>query len=333
MYVEKGKVRMPELEGGIWLNSEPVTAEELRGKVVLVDFWDYTCVNCIRTLPYIVEWYKRYSDKGLVVIGVHAPEFFFSRTEENVTKGMEKFGIRYPVVMDNDYKIWSAFANRAWPAKYLIDKNGYFRYVHMGEGAYIETELAIQLLLRELDPELKLPDPMKPLRDTDIPGIHCYRPSPELYFGHKRGRLGNGEGYKPGEPRYYEKPDAVADDAIYLSGCWISEGEYIAPSPDGPGEISNIYLKYASSEVNLVINPVDNTDSKVFVMQDGKPADGGVAGEDVEFDREGRSFIIVREPGMYNIIKNREFGSHLLELSTDSASLQFYAFTFVGCVV
>ncbi len=333
MYVEKGKVRMPEFSDGIWLNSDPVTTAELKGRAVLVDFWDYTCVNCIRTLPYIVEWNRRYGDKGLVIIGVHAPEFFFSRTEENVRKGMEKFGIEYPVVMDNDYKIWSAFANRAWPAKYLIDKNGYFRYVHLGEGAYIETELAIQLLLREIDPEVELPDPMKPIRDTDIPGIHCYRPSPELYFGHKRGKLGNREGHRPGESQYYEKPEAIRDDTIYLGGNWTSEGEYIAPSPGGPGDASNIYLKYTSYEVNIVISPVDKTGSKVFIMQDRKHADRSAAGDDVEFDEEGRGFIIVREPGMYNIIRNLEFGPHFLELSTDSSALQFYAFTFVGCVV
>jgi thiol-disulfide isomerase/thioredoxin len=333
MYVEKGKVRMPELSGGSWLNSDPITAEELRGRAVLVDFWDYTCVNCIRTLPYIVEWHKRYSGKGLVIIGVHAPEFYFSRTVENVLMGIEKFGIKYPVVMDNEYKIWTAFANRAWPAKYLIDGKGYFRYVHLGEGAYIETELAIQLLLREFDPEAALPDPMKPLRDTDIPGIHCYRPSPELYFGHKRGRLGNAGGHRPGEAYRYEKPVTLMNDTLYVEGMWVSEGEYMAPGPESSDDTASIYLKYMSYEVNIVMSPGVLKESKVIVSQDGRSADKGEAGEDVEFDREGRGYFVVSEPRMYNIIRNKEFGSHILELSTGSDGLQFYAFTFIGCVV
>jgi thiol-disulfide isomerase/thioredoxin len=334
MYVEKGKVHIPELIGGKWINSEPISIRELRGqKVVLIDFWDYTCVNCIRTLPYLKEWHRRYHDKGLFIIGVHTPEFFFARTEENVKRGIEKFGIEYPVVMDNDYQIWYAFANRYWPAKYLADKNGYIRYAHFGEGNYIETELAIQLLLREINPNVELPDPMKPVRDTDIPGIYCYRVSPELYFGYKRGNLGNPEGYKPDAIEEYKTPENIQDDTIYVEGKWFSAPEYMKPVLDDSLDMAHVYLKYTSFEVNLVINPDGEKDFKVFVMQDGKYLESEDAGDDIEFDSEGRSYFVVSEPKMYNLIKNREISSHLLKLSSNSNGFAVYAFTFVTCTV
>ena len=155
----------PELEGGQWIQGELVRIRPLRGKaLVLVDFWDYTCINCIRTLPYIVQWHKRYAQHGLKVVGVHAPEFEFARESGYVRQSLQNFGIEYPVVLDNDYAIWRAYSNRYWPAKYLVDAQGRIRYVHFGEGAYRETESMIQRLLKELHPNLDLPPPMDPIR-------------------------------------------------------------------------------------------------------------------------------------------------------------------------
>ncbi|MGB7292658.1 MAG: redoxin domain-containing protein [Thermodesulfobacteriota bacterium] len=333
MYVQKGKVRMPDLNSGKWINSGEITKQDLAARVALIDFWDYTCVNCIRTLPYIREWYRRYHDKGLEIIGVHAPEFTFSKTEENVRKGIEEFEIKYPVVMDNDYKIWHAFANRYWPSKYLIDKNGYFRYAHFGEGNYIETELAIQLLLKEIDPDVDLPDPMRPVRDMDTPGVHCYRVSPELYFGYSRGKLGNTEEVKKDEVREFKKPDITQEDTIYVEGRWISSPEYMAPALNDSSKMAQIYLKYTSSEVNLVIDPEKEKGFKIVIMQDNKYLDREDAGDDVEFESNGESYIVVRDPKMYNLIKNKDVGSHLLQLSTNSNGFSAYAFTFISCVI
>ena len=333
MFVEKEKIHIPELIGGKWINSEELSVRELRGKVILIDFWDYSCVNCIRTLPYVKEWHKRYHEKGLEIIGAHAPEFFFARTEDNVKRAIREFGIEYPVVMDNDYQIWHAFTNRYWPAKYLADKKGYIRYAHFGEGNYIETELAIQLLLREINPNVELPDLMKPVRDTDIPGIFCHRVSPELYFGYKRGKLGNPEGHKPDGIEYYKAPEKVENDTIYVEGRWFSSPEYMKPALDDSVDMAHVYLKYTSSEVNLVINPNGVSGFQVILMQDGKYLSPEDAGQDVEFDSQGCSYIVVREPKMYRLIKNKEFGSHLLKLSTKSNGCEIYAFTFVGCTV
>ena len=195
MRVEKGKVRAPEI-GRVWLNSTPLSFRQLRGRVVLVDFWDYTCVNCIRTLPYVQAWHERYRDKGLTVIGVHTPEFTFAQYESNVERGIREFGLTYPIVIDSNREIWKAFANRYWPTKYLLDKEGYLRFGHFGEGGYGECEQVIQELLREIDPSLELPALMEPLREEDHVGAVCYRASGELYLGNRRGRIGNEGGFK-----------------------------------------------------------------------------------------------------------------------------------------
>ena len=127
-------VRMPHLAAGEWINSAPLTREELRGRVVLIDFWDYTCINCLRTLPYLARWHERYADKGLTVIGIHAPEFKFARSRAQIEAAVAAHNIRYPVLLDNGYENWSRFANKAWPTKYLIDADGYIRYQRQGEG-------------------------------------------------------------------------------------------------------------------------------------------------------------------------------------------------------
>ncbi|MGH9447394.1 MAG: redoxin domain-containing protein, partial [Terriglobia bacterium] len=188
------KIHAPEV-GRRWINSPGLTLGQLRGRVALIDFWDYTCVNCIRTLPYVSEWHRKYRSMGLTVIGVHTPEFHFARIFEYVERAARDFGLEYPIVLDNEREVWQAYSNRCWPAKYLVDQNGYVRFYHFGEGAYSETEAAIQKLLRETRADLNLPDLMDFLRDSDKPGARCLPVTPELYLGFSRGRLGNESGY------------------------------------------------------------------------------------------------------------------------------------------
>src|SRR5215470_19738843 len=206
---------MPRFIVDRWVNSPPLQPETLRGKVVLVDFWDYTCVNCIRTLPYVKAWHEKYRDLGLTVIGVHTPEFTFAQYESNVERGVSEFGLTYPVVIDSNYEIWKAFANRAWPAKYLLDKDGYLRFAHFGEGAYGECEEAIQELLREIDPAVDLPPIMEPVRQEDRPGAVCYPASPELYLGHRRGKICNPGGFKEDQIAQYEVSNPTESNCFY----------------------------------------------------------------------------------------------------------------------
>jgi thiol-disulfide isomerase/thioredoxin len=306
----------------------PATARS-RGAV---DFWDYTCVNCIRTLPYVQAWHERYRDKGLTVIGVHTPEFTFAQYESNVERGIREFGISYPIVIDSNREIWKAFANRYWPTKYLLDREGYLRFGHFGEGGYGECEQVIQELLHEIDPGLELPALMEPLREEDHAGAVCYRASGELYLGNRRGRIGNEGGFKEDQIADYAFAGKAEENFFYANGRWASTAEYFEAVEDGP---HTLQLKYDASAVNLVMASPHATKSEVVILQDGKPLTRKQGTRDTRF-RPGtkgdeESYVVVESARMYFLVDNHEFGSHELELrcSTGVAAL---AFTFTSCI-
>jgi hypothetical protein len=293
-----------------------------------VDFWDYTCVNCIRTLPYVRAWHERYRDKGLTVIGVHTPEFTFAQYESNVERGIREFGLTYPVVVDGNRAIWKAFANRYWPTKYLLDKDGYLRYGHFGEGGYDECERTIQELLREIDPTLTLPALMEPLREEDQAGAVCYRPTAELYLGNKRGRIGNEGGFKEDEIADYEfAAEKLEENFFYANGRWASTAEYFEAVGDGPHSLK---IKYEASGVNLVMATPRGPSAEVSVLQDGKPLATSHAGKDVRF-RDAKSYVLVDSARMYSLVNDHDFGEHELELRC-SEGIAAFAFTFTACV-
>jgi len=328
MRVDKGKVRAPEI-GRLWLNSPPLSFRQLRGRVVLVDFWDYTCVNCVRTLPYVQAWHERYVGKGLTVIGVHTPEFTFAQYESNVERGVGEFGLTYPIVVDNDREIWKAFATRYWPTKYLLDKEGYLRYAHFGEGAYRECEEVIRELLLEANPTLAFPPLMEPLRDEDREGAFCFRPSPELYLGNARGRIGNQGGFREDSIADYVLPDQLQENCFYASGRWASTAEYMEAA--GEGE-HTLVLKYEASGVNLVMAAPRGNACDVVLLQDGKPLTASQKSVDTMFrDANAESYIRVQPARMYGLVNNPEFEKHTLELHCP-AGVAGFAFTFTSCV-
>jgi len=328
--VEKGTVRAPEI-GRVWLNSSPLSFRQLRGRVVLVDFWDYTCVNCIRTLPYVQAWHERYRDHGLTVIGVHTPEFTFAQYESNVERGIREFGLTYPVVVDSNREIWKAFANRYWPTKYLLDQDGYLRFGHFGEGGYRECEQVIQELIHEIDPSLLLPDIMDPLREEDHPGAVCYRPSGELYLGHGRGRIGNEGGFKQDQVADYEFAGEMEETFFYATGRWASTAEYFEAAEEG---VHSLRLKFEASAVNLVMASPRGRSAEVQVLLDGKPLTRSQATKDTRFRVFGsstESYVVVDSARMYFLLDNHEFGEHELEVIC-SPGVAAFAFTFTGCV-
>ena len=332
MRVEKGKVRAPEI-GRVWLNSTPLSFRQLRGRVVLVDFWDYTCVNCIRTLPYVQAWHERYKDKGLTVIGVHTPEFTFAQYESNVERGIREFGLTYPIVIDSDREIWKAFANRYWPTKYLLDKNGYLRYGHFGEGGYTECEQVIQELLREIDPNVVLPTLMDPLSEEDHMGAVCYRGSGELYLGHRRGRIGNEGGFKEDQIADYAFDGVAEENFFYASGRWASTAEYFEAVEAGS---RSLRLKYEAAAVNLVMASPHTASAEVVVLQDGKPLSRKQSTRDTHFrpatgGTSEESYVTVDSARMYFLVDNHAFGEHELELQC-STGVAAFAFTFTSCV-
>jgi thiol-disulfide isomerase/thioredoxin len=331
MKVERGKVRAPEI-GRVWLNSTPLSFWQLRGRVVLVDFWDYTCVNCIRTLTYVQAWHERYRDKGLTAIGVHTPEFTFAQYESNVERGMREFGLTYPIVIDGNREIWKSFANRYWPTKYLLDKDGYLRYGHFGEGGYGECEQAIQELLREIDPEIELPPLMEPVREEDHTGAICYRTTGELYLGHARGRIGNDGGFKEDQIADYAFEGTLEENFLYANGRWASTAEYFEAAEAGP---HSLRLKYEAAAVNLVMACPHAPSAEVLILQDGKPLSKKQATRDTLFRRDSQaeeeSYLLVDSPRMYYLVDNHDFGLHELELRC-SAGVAAFAFTFTSCV-
>lgn len=331
MKVDKGTVRAPEI-GRVWFNSSPLSLRQLRGRVVLIDFWDYTCLNCIRTLPYVQAWHERYRDKGLTVIGVHTPEFTFAQYESNVERGIREFGLTYPIVIDSDYELWKAFANRCWPTKYLLDVEGYLRWAHFGEGAYQECEETIQELLRESNPSVSLPQLMEPVRAEDGPGAVCYAASPELYLGHKRGRIGNAGGFKEDEISDYDfRPGHFEEGYFYARGRWASTVEYFESVGEGEHRIA---LKYSASGVNLVMAAPRGSVCEVLILQDGKPLDSTAATADTRFrisNQVDQSLVEVHASRMYGLVDNHAFGEHTLELICLSG-LAVFAFTFSSCV-
>ena len=321
----KETIYAPELEGGEWIQGGPVAIRDARGhSAVLIDFWDYTCVNCIRTLPYVAQWNSRYRDKGLVTIGVHAPEFSFARDRSNVLAAIKSFGLEYPVVLDNGYTIWRAFSNRYWPAKYLIDKNGRIRYYHFGEGGYQESERAIQHALLDLNLALELPPPLAPIRESDNPGALCYRVTPEVYLGHARGQFGNPGGVVNDRPHDYLDPGRHAEGAAYLGGRWtVGQESAATAAPD-----ASLALRYTGMDVNLVMAPPPGAAARVEITigSDQRP------GADVKAENGG-AFITVDRPRMYSLVANESVIPGMLKLTARGAGLSVFAFTFVSCVV
>ena len=214
----------PEFTGiSAWLNSPPLTLESLRGKVVLVQFWTYSCINCVRTLPYVTKWYATYKDKGFVVVGVHTPEFAFERETANVETAIKRFGIKYPVAQDNQYRTWRAFENQYWPAAYLIDRSGKIVATQFGEGSYQQTENTIARLVGE-------PAPAAQASDPDLAGIE----TPELYFGSEKndGAIVASQDSAAGE-RTYTLPDSVPQNRFALAGGWKLTADRATASADG----------------------------------------------------------------------------------------------------
>jgi cytochrome c biogenesis protein CcdA/thiol-disulfide isomerase/thioredoxin len=233
--------KAPEITGiAQWINSPPLTLEELKGKVVLIDFWTYSCINCLRTLPYLKNWYADYKNEGFVIIGVHTPEFVFEKNFDNVSAAVKHLGIEYPVALDNDYKTWQAYHNNYWPAHYLIDQNGIIRMVHYGEGSYVETENAIRELLGMSPIEMKEPEQnLRPL-------------TPETYLGKNRGH-----------PLINYTPP-LGDNEIGLKGSWTIEDEYILAN----GDDCYLDLNFLAKQVYLVLG--GSSPNPIQVYLDGK---------------------------------------------------------------
>ena len=286
----------PEFSGiSAWLNSPPLTTEGLRGKVVLVQFWTYSCINCLRTLPSVTKWYEQYKDKGLVVVGVHTPEFAFEKERANVETAIKRLGIHYPVAQDNQYRTWRAFGNQYWPAAYLIDKNGTTVATQFGEGGYQQMESAIARLVGERAPAA-------PMRDPDLSAVA----TPEMYLGSEKndGAIVETQDAAQGE-RTYAPPNDVPPNRFALAGLWNVTDDRATSSAVG-GEI---LLRFNAPKVNLVAGSASPQTLSVIV--DGTP----------------RPPVTVDGSRLYSIYSGPG-GEHVLRLKAPKAGLSAYSFTF-----
>ena len=299
----------PELAGieGYINTSPPFTLSSLKGKVVIVDFWTYSCINCIRTQPYLNAWYDRYHAEGLEIIGVHTPEFDFEKKIDNVETAVEKAGIRYPVVLDNAYATWNAYGNRYWPRKYLVDAEGFIRYDHIGEGGYEETEKMIQELLSERNEALLETGLVSPEIGENTPApTYGQNRTPELYFGYAfaRAPLGNEEGYQPDATVDYSLPASPPPNLISLEGKWENHPDYMELA----GEEGKIVLPYAAAQVNIVASGPG-----ILI-----PSLDGIAQSPIE----------VGEETLYTIIEEDTHANHVLTMDIQGKGFRIYTFTF-----
>jgi thiol-disulfide isomerase/thioredoxin len=314
---------MPALDGAVaWLNSGPVTSESLRGKVVLVDVWTYSCINSLRQLPYIQGWAAKYKDAGLVVIGVHTPEFAFEKDQANVQRAVTALQVAYPVPMDNNYRIWQAFSNEYWPADYLIDAKGRIRYHHFGEGEYGETERMIQQLLKETGATGVNPGPViDTASGIEAPPSRDVR-SPETYAGYRRGeRFASAERVSQDAPARYSPPARPSLNEWGLSGSWNIGGE-MAHLEAAPG---TIVFRFHARDLHMVLGPgKDGRPVRFKVTLDGA-APRGDAGGDVAADGTGE----VREPRLYQLIRQKgQVGDRTFQIEFLDPGVQAYSFTF-----
>lgn len=311
---------MPPLTGATkWLNSAPLDAQSLRGKVVLVDFWTYSCINCLRTLPYIKAWNEKYRDQGLVVIGVHAPEFAFEKDERNVERAVRDLGITYPVALDNQYAIWNAYRNEYWPAHYLIDTTGKIRHQHFGESEYENTELTIQTLLKEANHANIAGGLVQVSASGVMAKSDATSRSPETYLGYERAQnFASIEPEKQDVDTRYRARATLEPDQWALEGDWTIQGESVTSKTSG-GAIS---YRFRGRDLHLVMGADHPTRFRVTL--DGKPP-GGNHGTDTDAAGSG----VIQGQRLYQLIRQNKKGeSHLFRIEFLDQGAQAFAFTF-----
>ena len=319
---DSGIKKAPNLVGiSHYLNisSEELT-KKMDNKVILYDIWTYSCINCIRTLPFITSWDEKYSDQGLLIIGIHSPEFEFEKDPQNVKIAIKKYGITYPVVMDNNMETWKAFENNYWPRKYIADHEGNLRYDHIGEGSYQETEKVIQQLLDERSIALGIEN----ISENKLVIIeefeHTLFRTPELYFGYKfaqnRNQLGSDEGFQPEMIVKYSDPNNIELNKFYLIGNWKNHEDSMQLTES----TGSIKVSFDAKEVNIVTE--NNAQLEIFL--DGVSLTKKHAGSDIIFGNK----INVSNAGMYNIINSETRIAHTMEIVIEGKGFQVFTFTF-----
>ena len=307
-----------------FINTDRITIASLIGKkVILIDFWTYSCINCQRTTPYLNAWYDKYKDKGLEIVSIHSPEFEFEKDINNVRAAVKSENITFPVVLDNDFATWQAYGNRYWPRKYLIDIDGFITYDHIGEGGYDETEKKIQEALAERMERLQLAGNIEATVTTPPDAITPVNGSPETYFGSTRNELlANGTPLKEGSQTFVS-PTLLQADKLYLTGSWDILPQYALNTTAN----NTILYNYTAKDVYFVAKAHTNL-ATLKITRDGKALTPQSAGRDVVTSATG-STVTINESRLYHLIHDTTEGSHSIQITVPGAnSLEAYTFTF-----
>lgn len=316
------EARLPSLAGATqWLNSAPLTRASLRGKVVLVDFWTYSCINCLRSLPYVEAWYQKYKDHGLVVIGVHSPEFAFEKDPSNVAAAVKRLGVTYPVALDDDYAIWQGFNNHYWPADYFIDAQGRIRHHYFGEGGYADGEDVIRRLLADAGYKNLPGGYVHPGAKGAEAATTNDRRSPETYVGYARAENFAGGGEVRDVAHAYQAPASLETDQWALDGRWTVHAQAaVLDSTQG-----SITYRFRGRDLHLVLGPrADGKPVRFRVTLDGKPP-GADHGTDTGADGNG----VVKSQRLYQLVRQAHgSGERVFEITFLDPGVQVYSFTF-----
>ncbi len=304
---------MPALDAKGWINSAPLTTATLTGKVVLYDFWTYSCINCVRTFPYVRAWYDRYRADGLVVVGVHSPEFDFEKVHSNVIAAVKRLRVTWPVALDDDMTIWRAFKNQYWPADYVADRTGHLRYEHFGEGDYDNTENVLRSLLGVAA--------SSPRADRNIKAETASGETvnPETYLDVQHGQVD----VQPGLHVYPTAKKIVAPN-VALEGAWTGSNENITAGAAG----ATIVLGMHAQSVNVVLGTATGRPIDVVVALDGTPVPVKSRGAAIHVDAKGQTVVSVSAPDMYRLVLAPGVEDHELTLAAGQAGLEAYSFTF-----
>jgi thiol-disulfide isomerase/thioredoxin len=322
----------PALDAKAWINSPPLSQADLKGKVVLYDFWTYSCINCARTFPELRAWFNRYTANGLVIVGIHSPEFDFEKIQQNVESAVKRDDVTWPVALDSDMAIWKRFNNQYWPADYIADRNGHIRYTHFGEGDYANTENVIRKLLGV---PVTAPRAEVVKTETSSSGVT----NPETYLGLQ---------YQNGQPlievqpgsRDYPEPKAASIAPPIIAGGGITlapgktEGALVGKWSAAPESVTaeeanaKILIGTHADQVNLVMATKDGKPIEAVIQLDGQPLPPADRGSDVHVDGNGRTVVTVQASDMYRLLQTSTLADHVLSISATAPGLEAYSFTF-----
>lgn len=314
-----------DLIGDLWLNTDPLALHALRGNVVLLFFWDFSCAKSLSMVPTIQDWYHRYGPHGLVALGVHSPKFAFSEDPIRVRKEALRLGVSLPVVVDGSLRVWGRYDCRSWPTILLIDADGYIRCRHEGHEEYSSIEQTLRFLLHDAGHSEELPDPGGSLRDDQREMVAGHASAQEVFAGYRRGSLGNIESLVPESTQVFSDPGIYQPGRIYLEGPWTS----LRDSVRSAGAASTV-IPYAGREAHLVLGSEGAGALEVAVTEDGEPLTADCAGSDLTIRPTGEAILQIQEPRLYRVAHHKTSGIRRLRIACRDSGLELYAASFIA---